>query len=53
MGAVGGGIFYLGLRLIDRQRSTPGTLGSCLVALLGAVVIFLGVGLLAAAMLVP
>ncbi len=51
--AVGVLIFYGGLRLLDRQRATLGGIGSCLVALLGAVVIFAGVGIVAAAFLVP
>ena len=49
---VGGLIFYGGTRLLDRQQSRPGVVGSCLVAIIGAVIIFLGVGILAAAMLV-
>ncbi len=46
-------IFYGGTKLIERQKTTIGGIGSCLVALLGAVVIFAGVGIIAAALLVP
>jgi hypothetical protein len=50
--AVGVLIFYGGLKLLDRQKTTVAGIGSCLVALLGAVVIFAGVGITAAAILV-
>jgi len=51
--AMGALVFFGGTKLIDRQGSALGGLGSCLLALLGVMVIFTGVGILAAAFLLP
>ena len=49
---VGGLIFYGGTRLMDRQQSRPGVVGSCLVAMIGAMIIFLGFAILVASFFV-
>jgi len=55
MGLIVGGAgalgFYGGTQLMGRQDSKLGTAGGCLLAALGALLIFVGFGLLAASLL--
>lgn len=51
VGGVGALIFYGGTQLMGRQASRLGTASGCLLAVIGALLIFAGFGLLAASLL--
>ncbi len=51
VGGVGALSFFGGTRLMDRQKSRLGVAGGCLLAVIGALLIFVGFGFLAASLL--
>jgi hypothetical protein len=51
-GVIGGLIFWGGTTILGRPGNAS-TIGGCVVAMLGAVVLFLGIGIIVAGMVVP